>query len=534
MFLVHGSLAQAFFSYVYNIPSLNQQRFNALVRMSDGGYVQAGFGQTNQSGPNAGLIQRTDSLGAVLWTRLYRVPDAPEETDISFFHAAETPDHGLLLTGIIDTLVFSGARGAVFLLKVDLGGQPEWARIGAPVGFGFNDGACGQYIAYRENGDFDIVYSMSSSDNEIGCGVLRMQSDGTIISSHGVLNILSLGQMTNARLGAVCTSMDNGFYVAMKEAPYNGTSGLSGLMLGRYDSLGTLLWWRFYPIEGIGDYTNGSIVMSAKSGGGATVAINDISAHYLLAVDPGGTVLWKRSFATGSPVLALRGSPGDGTLMFQSRMFPEPTGRQVVATMLDSTSGEALWVKFLNLDIATWEPLLSADIVDDQASSRLEISANSYLGNSSLHRLDTAWTWGCHSPAEMLELSVPVLDGTYDLNPGPWTFSWSELPCTAEVIVPAIPVPECMVLGHGDPVVLQDIALRFAPNPVGHVTTITASDGRLLTGSACVITPDGRTAMVAALGKDIARLDVSSLSSGCYMVRLHSHGITFTGRFVKE
>jgi len=100
---------------------------NALVLMSDGGFLIAGTTNATSTGDYNGLVMRTDENGNLLWQR-----DHGGDGWDFLYSAAATPDGGAVLAGLSYS---EGLAGVAWILRVDAEGDTLWTTHLAGAGY---------------------------------------------------------------------------------------------------------------------------------------------------------------------------------------------------------------------------------------------------------------------------------------------------------------------------------------------------------------------------------------------------------------
>ena len=102
---------------------------------SDGGYIAAGFGQPDETGPINGLIIKLSETGAAQWSELFTetarsFPNAVANSSggLNFNSIVATPDGGYVLSGVADARFSSGFAHVVVLIKITSAGNVQWSR----------------------------------------------------------------------------------------------------------------------------------------------------------------------------------------------------------------------------------------------------------------------------------------------------------------------------------------------------------------------------------------------------------------------
>jgi hypothetical protein len=102
---------------------------------SDGGYIAAGFGQPNSTGPISGLILKLSGTGMSQWSERFTetansFPGAVVNNGggLNFNSIVPTPGGGYILSGVADAHFSSGFAHVLVLIKISSVGNVQWAR----------------------------------------------------------------------------------------------------------------------------------------------------------------------------------------------------------------------------------------------------------------------------------------------------------------------------------------------------------------------------------------------------------------------
>ncbi|MGB5371630.1 MAG: hypothetical protein WBN18_14480, partial [Flavobacteriaceae bacterium] len=145
----------------------NNDRAHAVVQAEDGGFVMAGFSESNDfdvtesKGSYDFWVLKTDKGGNLLWQRSFGGTGIEISYDI-----AKTKDHGYVIVGntFSDNLDVTKNNGEsdIWMIKVDDQGNLIWERSFGGLQF---DGA--QSVFKTKDGGFIILGNSKSSDTDL-------------------------------------------------------------------------------------------------------------------------------------------------------------------------------------------------------------------------------------------------------------------------------------------------------------------------------------------------------------------------------
>ena len=316
----------------------NDESMFGLAKTNDGGYVMAGSSLSFLNNYGHSYIIKTDYSGNLLWSKLYFGVTAEGLNSVS-----ETSDHGLIVSG--GCLGFGAGAVDGLLMKTDSLGTIIWAKVyGGPGDDGFN--SCvqtfdGGYIATGFTnssgaGSYDIlVVRLNSSGDTLwtrifgGAGWDNAQSiiqtgnnhfvlcGRTASFSNGLFNnyLIKLdanGNMVwNVQYGgnlqeeswSLKELYDNGYIVIGSTESFG--SNLYDAYLNRFNSSGNLVWSKIYggpKIEAFYDVVtmtdSGFAFTGYTDSFGDGHRGDDSSNILLIRTDKFGDTLWTRTFGS--------------------------------------------------------------------------------------------------------------------------------------------------------------------------------------------------------------------------------------------
>jgi len=297
---------------------------SSVSQTHDLGYIIAGYSTTYSIGSKDIVMIKTDSTGAVIWTRTFgnRVNSGADDVAAN---AVEIPGGtGYYLAGQFWNQ--GNNTYEVYVLKTDAGGNRVWSKTMYNHGYdkgmrvdNVTGGGC-QVTGWLGNSSEGYLSRLDTNGNIVwqnminystGAWILqsgRQTPDGGAISG-GYDNELGSYEMwllkTNAG-GAiqwqhgysmsgtynfcydVCHTSDNGYLLA---------GGSNGLNLAKTDSSGNVQWSKTYL--GTGAYPRGYSVIQCRDTGYIVLA-NDVGNNqYLMKTDSSGNVMWTMEYTGG-------------------------------------------------------------------------------------------------------------------------------------------------------------------------------------------------------------------------------------------
>ena len=150
----------------YNSPS----RVLGVVQANDGGYVAAGWVETQYYGEQ-GYLVKVDASGNLQWHYVYG-NTTPGNEDDSFEAIAKTSDGGYILAGVTEAWSQSGLTDA-WLVKVNADGAAEWGQV-----YGGSSLEYAYAVIQTSNGGYTFVGSTSSFGSETRVFVQGTSSTG--------------------------------------------------------------------------------------------------------------------------------------------------------------------------------------------------------------------------------------------------------------------------------------------------------------------------------------------------------------------
>ena len=289
-------------------------RGNAIIQTSDGGYALLGYSFSNNGDvtTNAGLqdywLVKLDANGTILWEKSFGYQGADYGISI-----IETSDQGFLLSGILDVTASGGegnssrtanrhAGGDYWVLKLNSSGDLDWSRY---FGGNFTDTP---YGAIENDNAYIVVGSSDSDDTDISNNigtydywVVKLSLSGELIWERS----FGGSQIDEAR-GIVNTN-DGHFMIAgdtrSDDNNVSQNNGAADLWLVKISPDGSLIWENI--IGGSSFDVARAIKKSANNGfllsGSSRSSDMDVSENngqndaWVLKTDHTGTLIWEKT-----------------------------------------------------------------------------------------------------------------------------------------------------------------------------------------------------------------------------------------------
>jgi hypothetical protein len=159
----------------------------------DGGYILVGYTESRGSGGKDMYLVKTDSLGAILWTKTY----GTEHAEMGY-SVRQTADGGYILAGVTHSVGGSDDDG--YLVRTDSLGNPLWLRS-------YGGDETDKCFSVRETSDggYALVgYTGSCGSGDYDIYFVKTDSQGLVesIRDASVLDIAEPG--SDLRAGSAC------------------------------------------------------------------------------------------------------------------------------------------------------------------------------------------------------------------------------------------------------------------------------------------------------------------------------------------
>ncbi len=257
------------------------------VQQISGGYVLAGS-TTVSTGTQAWLI-KTDTAGAVSWTKTFTITGASGGTA---FSVQQTTDNGYIMAG--STTVSTGTQA--WLIKTDADGTMSWNKT-----FNGAGASGGTAFSVQQTTDSGYIMAGESFKGSGGNDALLIKTDAngnldTAFGNGGIRTFIGSGTGDGNYVQAKSVQQTSGGYVV---AGYTGSDYHTPWLI-KTDASGTALWQKTYHGSGSSPSDSfssarqtsdgGYIICGATSGYAASLLIKtDADGNPLLTLTPGLT-----------------------------------------------------------------------------------------------------------------------------------------------------------------------------------------------------------------------------------------------------
>lgn len=323
---------------IYGTPANFDVALSA-VETRDGGFVAAGWSNTNTAKGLDMMLIKTDAAGGTVWTRL--LGGAGDDYAQS---VRETEDAGLIVAGYTEAPL--AARAAVY--RLDSAGNPVWSRV-----FAGDLDTRALAVEPTADGGFLLtgtIDSFSPATGVVGYGaadlyLIKLDRNGNLSWER------RFGGAAEDRGYSVIEVRGGGFLVAGSSGSGDPFQG-SDVYLVRTDAGGNLLWEAF--LRGDLDQFGHDVVEDAQGSfvvSGSTDTLTSGPLHALFKVDRDGVLLWSKAYdalpaSSGTASVTLAGDGG--------YVVAGTSGGFYAQLFQTDSAGNLLWEKAFN-----WSPFLT-------------------------------------------------------------------------------------------------------------------------------------------------------------------------------
>ena len=255
------------------------ERGYSVQQTGDGGYIIAGYTESN--GPATGdfYLIRTDASGIEQWTQTFG-----GNGDERGFSVQQTSDGGYVIAGY--TYSYGAGSADIYLIKTDSSGTEEWSKTfgGSSYDYAFS-------IQQTSDGGYIITgYTKLPSSSNFDIYLIKTDASGTEQWSQ------TFGGTGNDYAYSVQQTGDGGYIIAGSSYPIGTNS--SDIYLIKTDASGTEQWsqtfggtgYNFaYSVQQTSD--DGYIIAGSTNAYGA--GLNDV---LLIKTDVSGIEQWSQTF----------------------------------------------------------------------------------------------------------------------------------------------------------------------------------------------------------------------------------------------
>jgi hypothetical protein len=366
--------------------NLESEQAYAVIELSGGGYVIAGYAQSILTAEYDVYVMSLDVNGDTLWTRTYGGPGHDEAHSI-----IEAPDAGFVIIG--STRPELETNYDVYVIKTLDNGDTLWTKtygpnIGDDQGWSIQNTSDGGYIlaGYSNSfnaGDYDMYLIKTDVNGNVmwettyggiddeKCASVQQTSDSKFIvvgstQSFGAggndIYIVKTGchmdtSWTNTYGGsgddrgyAVQQTSDNNYIIAGSTTSFSlrGRGDSTDVYLIHTDSTGNIIWTKTYG--GTGNDGGNSVYQTSDGGYIITGYTNSYGAGrsdvYLVKTDASGDTKWTKTY--GGPANDGGNSiyqTTDGGYIITGYTYPFGLLKSDVYLIKTTTTGDTSWTK---------------------------------------------------------------------------------------------------------------------------------------------------------------------------------------------
>ncbi len=290
----------------------------SVVQTRDGGYIIGGY--TNDSNNNDIYLIKTDSLGEILWTRVYADTTLLYEEEC--YSVDDLDDGGYIVAG--------RKSGNIYLIRTDSLGDTLWTRIyGYGAAYSVEETRDGAYIVAG-----DVFLEGQSYSNIL---LMKVDSSGDTLWTRTYILTSYIDYATSVK-----ETRDGGYVLV-------GSLGDNLLLLMKTDSLGDTLWTRIYGDTTFSLYKEVGYSVDELDDGGYIVGGSKSSSIYLMRTDSLGDTLWTRVYEDG--VAYSVEETEDGAYIVTGVILDDKYGKLFL--MKVDSSGNVIWTRIYGGDLGT-------------------------------------------------------------------------------------------------------------------------------------------------------------------------------------
>jgi len=258
----------------------------SIQQTHDGGYIMAGYTTTYGAGGNDVYLVKTNSSGAILWTKTFG-----GTSDDFAFSVQQTTDRGYIVAG--STASFGAGGNDVYLIKTDSTGTYQWSKT---------YGKAGDEFGYSVQQTLEGGYIINGFTNSMG----SWYSDQYLIKTNSIgdtlwTKVFGGGTYNHFASFIVQQTLDGGYISSGIAYPSGGVEGQGSPYLIKTNANGNKLWSKNYTygnqylaIYSLQQTSDKGYMMAGSYVAGFSA--DSASGIILLKTDSLGTPLWGKTF----------------------------------------------------------------------------------------------------------------------------------------------------------------------------------------------------------------------------------------------
>lgn len=336
----------------------------SAVETRDGGFVAAGWSNTNTANGLDMMLNKTDAAGGPVWTRYLGGPGDDYAQCVR-----ETQGGGLVVAGYTEAP--AGARAVVY--RLDSAGNPVWSRV-------FSGDLDNRALAVEPTADGGFILTGTIGSFSPATGVVGFGGDDLYLvkldQSGNVLWERRFGGSAEDVGYSVIEVSGGGFLAAGSTGSFD-PSQVPDVYLVRTDTAGNFLWESHFggdlPQFGrdVVEDAQGNFVVA-----GSTATLTSGPRHALFKADREGVLLWSRAYDTlpassGASSVTLAGDGGyvaaGNSGGFDAQLFKT------------DTAGNLLWEKTFNW--SSFLTMCTADSVERTEDGGFLLAGSAWPGS---------------------------------------------------------------------------------------------------------------------------------------------------------
>lgn len=489
----------------------------AIAQTSDGGYILAGETNSFGAGNYDGYLTKTDANGVVQWTHTYG------GANYDWIYAVrQTSDGGFIAVGGTESA--GSGLGDMWIFKTNSSGVVSWQRT-----CGSSGGDSGADIIQTSDGGYAAAgfQNGGASTNDNAC-LVKMDGSGNVqwIHSYSVGSDDEYGN-------AVAQTQDGGYIIGAETD--NSSSGSVTALVIKTDASGTVQWANTYGgsndswISAIKVLPSGDYAVAGVS---SQVSLIDI---WLARLNPNGTPVWSNSYAgpgAASDNCIWFTSTADGGYALCGRTNSFSVDYEAFLMKTDSTGGPE-WSKRFG---GTGNDRANMVVQSSNGGYAIAATSQSFSATEKVYliKTDTTGVSGCNenipsflmSPMTTTSSAVTITDAS--LTNAAASSLTSSSPTITETSL-------CFTVGENE-VAVDENLIAVYPNPAREELKI--KNAELKIENVEVYSSVGEKLFSQKLKANSQQqqisINVSSLTSGVYFVRIKTEEGLTVKRFVKN
>jgi hypothetical protein len=462
------------------------------------------------------FVMKLNQEGDTIWKRTYNTINFPAASSIQ-------PASGgnFMLSGSVYDMI-TGEFDALSM-KIDSTGNVIWSRV-------FGGTSNEEFIDIKATSDGGFVFcgSTQSYGPTVSYDIYLVKLDST----GNLLWTKTIGGPGDETPKNVELTSDNGFIISVTTD--SSGSGLSDVLIVKTDSLGNILWSKYYGT----DQTDVCGAVKQTSDGGYILTgwtISDTTDNaFLIKTDALGDTSWTRCYLGGLSARAfdVEQNTDDGYIVGGETYV---LGEGLIQTNLIRTdpAGNILWSKYFTPSTAIDHYCMATHVHQTQDNGFITLAVSGYEMTPPflyLIKTDSSGMTGCLNndlPMTVAPFSCQVLVPALFNTTGDtmYTTPVSQIPYTINLISQCEGTLEAIEISDNE-------TFNLFPNPATNSLTIVYDKTFLNDRFFLVYDCTGNLVLTQNLSKSQTSVDLNAFEKGLYFIKIN--GTNSIQKFIKE